>query len=382
MDYRLTPEHELLRQTVREFAQREIQPIAKKVDQEDWWPEELVPKMADLGLLGVVVPAELGGAGLDTVSYALVVEEISRVSGGIGLSVAAHNSLGTQHIAQGGTRKQVETFVPPLASGKKLGAWALTEPQAGSDAASLQTVAVRQGDGWAISGQKQFITNGHVAGTFTVMAKTDPSKGVKGITAFIVDRGTKGLEIGKKEDKLGCRGSPTSQLYLDDCWVPDERVLGGTLGAGFTGAMKTLDGGRISIGAMALGLGEAAYEKSLAYAKQRHAFGGPIAKQQAIQWKIADMRTRLDAARLLIYRAATMKDAGEPFGKEAAAAKLFASEVGMWATTQAIQIHGGNGYIVDYEVERYFRDVKLCEIGEGTSEVQRMVLAKHLGLRE
>ena len=381
MDYRLTPEHELLRQTVREFAQREIQPIAKKVDQEDWWPDALVPKMAELGLLGVTVPEGLGGAGLDTISYAIVVEEICRVSGSIGLSVAAHNSLGTQHIAQGGTKKQVETFVPPLAQGKKIGAWALTEPQAGSDAAGLQTVAVKEGDGWSISGQKQFITNGHISGTFTVMAKTDPDKGVKGITAFIVDKGTKGFTVGKKEDKLGCRGSPTSQLYFDDCYVPNDRVIGGKLGEGFTGAMKTLDGGRISIGAMALGLGEAAYAKSVEYSKQRHAFGGPIAKQQAIQWKIADMRTRLDAARLLIYKAATMKDQGVPFGKEAAAAKLFASEVGMWATTQAIQIHGGNGYIVDYEVERYFRDVKLCEIGEGTSEVQRMVLAKHLGLR-
>lgn len=381
MDYRLTPEHELLRQTVREFAQREIQPIAKKVDKDDWWPDALVPKMADLGLLGVSVPEELGGAGLDTISYAIVVEEISRASGSIGLSVAAHNSLGTQHIAQGGTKKQVETFVPPLAKGKKLGAWALTEPQAGSDAAGLQTMAVKDGDGWSISGQKQFITNGHISSTFTVMAKTDPDKGVKGITAFIVDKGTKGFTVGKKEDKLGCRGSPTSQLYFDDCHVPNDRVIGDKLGEGFTGAMKTLDGGRISIGAMALGLGEAAYTKSVEYSKQRHAFGAPIAKLQATQWKIADMRTRLDAARLLIYKASTMKDQGVPFGKEAAAAKLFASEVGMWATSQAIQIHGGNGYIVDYEVERYFRDVKLCEIGEGTSEVQRMVLAKHLGLR-
>lgn len=381
MDYRLTPEHELLRQTVREFAQREIQPIAKKIDKDDWWPDALVPKMADLGLLGVCVPEELGGAGLDTISYAIVVEEICRVSGSVGLSVAAHNSLGTQHIAQGGTKKQVETFVPPLAQGKKIGAWALTEPQAGSDAAGLQTMAVKDGDGWTISGQKQFITNGHISSTFTVMAKTDPDKGVKGITAFIVDKGTKGFTVGKKEDKLGCRGSPTSQLYFDDCHVSNDRVIGNKLGEGFTGAMKTLDGGRISIGAMALGLGEAAYAKSVEYSKQRHAFGAPIAKLQATQWKIADMRTRLDAARLMIYKAATMKDQGVPFGKEAAAAKLFASEIGMWATTQAIQIHGGNGYIVDYEVERYFRDVKLCEIGEGTSEVQRMVLAKHLGLR-
>jgi butyryl-CoA dehydrogenase len=381
MDYRPTQEHELLRQTVREFAQREIQPLAKKIDHDDWWPDALVPKMAALGLLGVTVPEALGGAGLDTVSYAIVVEEISRVSGSVGLSVAAHNSLGTQHIAQGGTKKQVEKFVPPLARGEKLGAWALTEPQAGSDAAGLETTATKEGDGWTINGQKQFITNGHISGTFTVMAKTDPSKGVKGITAFIVDRGTKGFTIGKKEDKLGCRGSPTSQLYFDDCHVPADRVLGEKLGEGFTGAMKTLDGGRISIGAMALGLGEAAYAKSVEYAKTRQAFGGPIAKQQAIQWKLADMRTRLDAARLLINKAATMKDQGVPFGREAAAAKLVASEVGMWATTQAIQIHGGNGYIVDYEVERYFRDVKLCEIGEGTSEVQRMVIAKHLGLR-
>lgn len=382
MDFRPTPEHELLRRTVREFAEREIRPLAKRIDHDDWWPDELVPKMAELGLLGVTVPEPLGGAGLDTVSYATVVEEISRVSGSVGLSVAAHNSLGTQHIARAGTPRQVQTFVPPLAKGKKLGAWALTEPSSGSDAASLRTEAKREGDGWSLTGQKQFITNGHIAHTFTVMAKTDPAKGVAGITAFIVDRGTKGFTIGKKEDKLGCRGSPTSQLYFDECWVHEDRVLGESLGVGFTGAMQTLDAGRISIGAMALGLGEAAYEKSVEYAKTRHAFGGPIAKHQAIQWKIADMRTRLDAARLLIHQAATLKDEGRPFGKEAAAAKLVASEVGMWATSEAIQIHGGNGYIVDYEVERYFRDVKLCELGEGTSEVQRMVIAKHLGLRE
>ncbi|HLE47105.1 MAG TPA: acyl-CoA dehydrogenase family protein [Candidatus Thermoplasmatota archaeon] len=381
MDFRPSSEHELLRQTVREFCQREIAPIAKKIDEEDEWPDALTPKLAAQGLLGVTVAEEHGGAGLDTVSYTIVVEEISRASGSVGLSVAAHNSLGTQHIYKGGTKKQVEEFVPPLARGEKLGAWALTEPQSGSDAASLESVATRDGDGWKLNGQKQFCTNGHIAQTFTVMAKTDPTKGVRGITAFIIDKGTKGLTVGKKEDKLGCRGSPTSQLYFDDCWVPNERVLGEKLGEGFTGAMKTLDAGRISIGAMALGLGEAAYAKSLEYSKTRHAFGGPIGKLQAVQWKIADMRTRLDAARLLIYKAATLKDQGEPFGQAAAVAKLYASETGMWATSQAIQIHGGNGYITDYEVERYFRDVKLCEIGEGTSEVQRMVIAKNLGLK-
>lgn len=382
MDYRPTSEHELLRKTVREFAQREIAPLARKIDRDDWWPDELVPKMARLGLLGVTVPQELGGAGLDTVSYALVIEEIARVSGSVALSVAAHNSLGTQHLLREGTQEQVRRFVPPLAKGEHLGAWALTEPSSGSDAAGLQTTATRKGKGWTLNGQKQFITNGHIAHTFTVMAKTDPSQGIRGITAFIVDRDTKGFLVGKKEDKMGCRGSPTSQLYFDDCWVPDDRVLGAKLGEGFTGAMKTLDAGRISIGAMALGLGEAAYAKSVEYAKTRNAFGGPIAKLEAVQWKIADMRTRLDAARLLINKAATRKDQGEPFGLDASVAKLFASEVGTWATSQAIQIHGGNGYIVDYEVERYFRDAKLCEIGEGTSEVQRMVIAKHLGLRE
>ncbi|HLE48362.1 MAG TPA: acyl-CoA dehydrogenase family protein, partial [Candidatus Thermoplasmatota archaeon] len=324
---------------------------------------------------------EHGGAGLDTVSYAIVIEEISRASGSIGLSVAAHNSLGTQHIYKAGTQDQVDEFVPPLARGEKLGAWALTEPQSGSDAAGLETLAKREGDGWRIDGQKQFCTNGHIAHTFTVMAKTDPTKGVRGISAFIIDKGAKGLTIGKKEDKLGCRGSPTSQLYFDDCFVPDSRVLGKKLGEGFTGAMKTLDAGRISIGAMALGLGEAAYAKSVEYSRSRQAFGGPISKLQAIQWKIADMRTRLDASRLLIQKAATLKDQGQPFGQEAAVAKLYASEVGMWATSQAIQIHGGNGYITDYEVERYFRDVKLCEIGEGTSEIQRMIIAKNLGLK-
>jgi alkylation response protein AidB-like acyl-CoA dehydrogenase len=342
-----------------------------------------VPRLAELGLMGMTVAEEHGGSGLDTVSYNIAVEEIARVSGSLALSIAAHNGLGISHIYKHGTAEQVEAFIPDLARGKKIGAWALTEPGAGSDAAALETRAVRatrDGGGWVLNGQKQFITNGHVASTFTIMAKTDPTKGAHGITAFIASAGDKGLVLGNKEDKLGMRGSITSQLLLDDLWIPDAQVIGGDAGIdqGFVGTMKTLDAGRIAIGSLALGLAQGAYDASLAYAKERKQFGNPIASNQAIQWKLADMATQIDAARLLIQRAATLKDAGRPFATEASIAKLYASEVGMWVTTQAIQIHGGNGYIRDYKVERMFRDVKLCEIGEGTSQVQRMVIAKHL----
>ncbi len=382
MDFSLTPEQELIRQTMREFAETRVQPIAAKMDEEDWWPTELVPEMASMGLLGMVVPQELGGAGLDTVSYNIAIEEIARVSGSLSLSLAAQNGLGYGHILGQGTPEQVEKYVPPMARGEKIGAWCLTEPSAGSDAAGLQTTAVRDGDGWLINGQKQFITNGHIADTFTIMAKTDPSKGAKGITAFIGEKGDKGLNLGNKEDKLGMRGSITSQLYFEDLYIPDERVIGGEagLGMGFIGTMKTLDAGRIAIGSLALGLAQGAYDASLAYAMERKQFGKPIGANQAIQWKLADMATQIDAARLLLQRAAVLKDQGKPFSQEAAMGKLYASEVGMWVTTQAIQIHGGNGYTKDYPVERMFRDVKLCEIGEGSSEVQRMVIARNIGM--
>jgi len=357
-----------------------VLPLARRIDREDWWPDVLVPELARLGLLGVTVPAEMEGAGLDTVSWALVMEELSKASGGLALSVAAHNSLGTGHIVLHGSDAQKRKYVPDLASGRKLAAWALTEPGSGSDSAALQTVARRDGEGWSLNGSKQFITNGHIASTFVVLANTDPAKGTKGITAFILDRGAKGFTVGKKEDKMGCRGSPTSQLFFEDVHVPDADRIG-PVGDGFRQAMVVLDGGRIGIGAMALGLGQAALDRSLDYAKNRKQFGGPIANHQAIQWKLADMGTRLEAARLLIHKAATRRDQGLPFGQEASVAKLFASEAAAFATREAIQIHGGNGFIADYEVERSYRDAKLCEIGEGTSEVQRMVIARHIGVR-
>jgi len=327
----------------------------------------------------MTVAAEDGGAGVDCVSYNIAIEEIARVSGSLSLSLAAHNGLGISHIYTQGSPELRAKYIPDLASGRKIGAWALTEPEAGSDAAGLQSTAVRDGDGWLLNGQKQFITNGHIADVFTIMAKTDPKMGAHGITAFAAEKGQKGLNLGKKEDKLGMRGSITSQLYLEDLYIPDDHVVG-AIGAGFIGTMKTLDAGRIAIGSLALGLAQGAYDASIAYAKERQQFGKPIASNQAIQWKLADMATQIDAARLLLQRAAVLKDAGQPFTQAASMAKLYASEVGMWVTTQAIQIHGGNGYTTDYPVERMFRDVKLCEIGEGSSEVQRMIIAKGLGL--
>ncbi|MFO1536162.1 MAG: acyl-CoA dehydrogenase family protein [Thermoplasmatota archaeon] len=380
MDFTPTPEQELIRSTMREFAETEVKPIAARMDLEDWWPDTLVPRMAALGLMGMTVKAEHGGSGLDTVSYNIAIEEIARVSGSLALSLAAHNGLGISHIYGHGDAAQRERYVRPMAQGETVGAWCLTEPGAGSDAAGLQTQAVRDGDGWTLNGQKQFITNGHVAGVFTIMAKTDPAAGPRGITAFVAERGAKGLRLGKKEDKLGMRGSITSQLYFEDLWVPDDAVVG-RVGEGFIGTMRTLDAGRIAIGSLALGLAQGAFDASLAYAQERKQFGRPIASNQAIQWKLADMATQIDAARLLLARAASLKDQGKPFTKEASMAKLYASEVGMWVTTQAIQVHGGNGYTPDYPVERMFRDVKLCEIGEGSSEVQRMVIAKSIGLR-
>ena len=381
MDFTPTAEHELIRQTMRDFAQQKVAPIAAKMDEDDWWPTELVPEMGAMGLMGMVVPQELGGAGVDTVSYNIAIEEIAAVSGSLALSLAAQNGLGYGHILGQGTPEQVQKYIPKLASGEHIGAWCLTEPTAGSDAAGLQTTATRDGDGWVINGQKQFITNGHIADVFTIMAKTDPSAGAKGITAFIGEKGMKGLNLGNKEDKLGMRGSITSQLYFEDLYIPDENVIGGEagLGMGFIGTMQTLDAGRIAIGSLALGLAQGAYDASLAYSKERKQFGKPIGSNQAIQWKLADMATEIDAARLLLQRAAVLKDQGKPFTREAAMGKLFASEVGMRATTQAIQIHGGNGYTKDYPVERMFRDVKLCEIGEGSSEVQRMVISRAIG---
>lgn len=379
MDFALTPGQEMIRQQVREFAEREIRPVAAEVDRTGEFPRATVAKMASLGLLGVTIPTKYEGAGLDTVSYALAVEEVARVCGSHALIMAAHNSLCTGNLYLAGTEEQKAKYVPDLASGRKIGAWALTEPGSGSDAAAMQTTAVRTPNGWTLQGTKNLCTNAPVAGTFVIMAVTDRSKGSRGISAFVVERGNPGLAIGKVEDKMGVRGSATSQVLLTDCEVPPDALLGAE-DEGFGNALRTLDGGRISIGAMAVGLAQGAFEESVRYAKERVQFGKPIAEHQAVQFMLADMAARIDAARALVHRAAWLKDEGRPFKKEAAMAKLYASEMSSRVTNKAVQIFGGYGYVTEYNVERYLRDAKLTEIGEGTSEVQRIVIARSLGL--
>ncbi len=382
MGFSLNEEQRAIRKMVREFAESEVAPRAEEVDEEGIWNTDILDQAAELGLAGMTIPAKYGGSGLDTISYNIAIQELSKASGSVGITFAAHCGLGTGHINIMGTEEQKQEYLPKLASGEHWGCWALTEPAHGSDAAGIETRAERDGDGWRLNGAKVFATNGHFADVFTVMAKTDPDAGAKGITAFIVPRGTDGLEVGKNEEKLGLHGSATSQLYLEDCWVPDEQVVGGEsgLGKGFVGAMRTLDAGRIAIGSMALGLAEGAYETALDYAKEREQFGQPIGSFQAVQFKLADMATQIDAARLLLHRAAWRKDQGVDFTKQASMGKLFASEIGMDVCTEAIQVLGGNGYTTDYPVERMYRDVKLCEIGEGSSEIQRSVIAKMIGL--
>lgn len=384
MDFRPTEEHVQVRRMVREFAERTIAPQVKDINERGVFETNVMREAAKLGILGMTVPAEYDGAGVDFVSYCIAVEEIARVDASTALSVAAHCGLGTTHIFIMGTEEQKRRYVPLLARGERIGTWCLTEPGSGSDAAALVTRAERTGKDWVLNGEKTFATNGHYADTFTVMAKTDPGKGAKGITAFVVEKGTPGLKLGKLEEKLGMHGSPTSQLFLEDCRVPDVNVIGGKegIGQGFIGALRTLDSGRIAIGALAVGIAQGALDASVKYAKERRAFGQPIGSFQAIQWKLADMAVQLEAARLLVYRAAWLKQQGLEFKTEASMAKLFASEVAMRATNEAIQVHGGNGYTTDYPVERYFRDAKLCEIGEGTSEIQRMIIARQLGLPE
>ena len=382
MEFELTDEQRQIQRTVREFAEAVVAPQIDEIEEKGVWNTDVLKRAADLGLAGMTIPAEFGGIGLDAVAYNLAIAELSRVNGSVGITFAAHCGLGTGHILIMGTPEQKRKYLPRLATGEAWGAWGLTEPTSGSDAASLRSTAVRDGDGWKLNGQKVFCTNGHFAGTFTLMAKTDPAAGAKGITAFVVEKGAKGLVMGKLEHKLGLHGSATSQLFLDDCWVSDDAVLGGPsgIGQGFTGAMRTLDAGRIAIGSMALGLGQGALDAAVSYAKEREQFGKAIGSFQAIQFKLADMATELDAAQLLLWRAAWLKDQGRAFSTEASMAKLYASEAAMRACTQAIQVLGGNGYTTDYPVERFFRDVKLCEIGEGSSEVQRTLIARALGL--
>ncbi len=380
MDFKLTQEQEMLRKMLRDFGEKEVRPIAAEIDKTSEFPWDVIKKMGELGLMGMTIEEKYGGPGLDTVSYAIGVEEMSRACGTVGFTMAAHNSLCTGHIALAGNEEQKMKYLPDLASGRKMGAWGLTEPGAGSDASGLATTAVQEGDEWILNGNKIFITTGHVAGTFVLLASTDKEKKTRGITAFIAEKDTPGLSLGKKEDKMGLRASPSSEIIMEDCRIPNENMLG-ELNMWFYDTMKVLDGGRISIATMAVGIAQSALDESISYSKERVQFGQPISNFQAIQWMLADMATEIEAARLLTYRAANLKDRKIKCIKESAMAKLYASEAGMRATTKAIQIFGGYGYTMDYPVERMFRDVKLCEIGEGTSEIQRLVIARQL-LRE
>ncbi|MCK5772931.1 MAG: acyl-CoA dehydrogenase [Thermoplasmata archaeon] len=379
MDFTYTEEQKMLKNMVREFAQKEIKPLAHKVDDEEYFPWENIRKMGALGLMGMTVPAEYGGSRIDTMSYVIALEEIGKVCASTGLTVEAHNTLGVGHIYERGNEEQRRKYLPDLLNGKGLAAWALTEPNAGSDAASMQTTAVQEGDEWVLNGSKQFITSGSIAEVITVMAKTDKDKGAKGISAFIVEKGTPGLKYGGEEIKMGMRGTVTSQLVLEDCRVPVENMIG-ERGMGFIGAMDILDRGRTAIAALAVGLAQGALDECIEYSRQREQFGRPISKYQGIQWMIVDMATEIHAARLMVYNAANLEDQGKPFSMEASMAKLYASEMAVRAAVNAVQVHGGYGLTKEYAVERFFRDVKLYTIGEGTSEVQRMVIAKRLGL--
>jgi len=376
MDFELREEHRLLQKSIRDFALKELKPGVAQRDKEETFPPSLLEKMGKMGLFGVVFPQEYGGAGLDFMSYAIAVEEISKIDASAAITILAH-TLCANHIFTFGTGEQKNKYLVPLAKGKMIGAWALSEPGAGSDAASMRTTAASDEKGWVLRGEKTFTTNGSWAETMVVMAYTDKSKGAKGISAFIVEGNTPNLTRAKRLEKLGFHASDTSGLILDDARISKDHLLG-EMNAGFIQAMNVLDGGRIGLASMALGIGMACFEDSVKYAKERQQFGQTLANFQAIQWMLSDMATELDAARLLIYKACQLKDEGKRCTKEASIAKLFASEATMRAAIKAVQIHGGYGYTRDYPVERYFRDAKLCEIGEGTSEVQRMVIAKEV----
>ena len=375
--FRLTEEQEQLRKEIRDFCAREIQPHVMEWDEASEFPLKTIKKLGEMGLLGIIFPAEYGGSEMGYVDYVLAVEELSAVDGSIGITVAAHNSLGSNHIFIAGNEAQRRKYIPKLATGEWLAAWGLTEPGSGSDASSARTTAVKKGDRYILNGTKTFITNGHYADAIVVIAVTDKSKGTHGLSAFVVDKGTKGFCPGKKENKLGLRASNTSELIFEDCEIPAENLLG-VEGEGFVDAMRILDGGRISIAALALGIGRGALDCALKYVKERRQFGKAIAEFQGIQWKLADMATELDAARLLTQRAAVLKDSGLKITRESAMAKLFASEVAVKICDESVQLHGGYGFIKDYPAEKYYRDVKLCTIGEGTSEIQRMVIAREI----
>ena len=375
MNSLLSEKHVIVRRAVRAFCDREIRPIAKDLDIEARFPWEVVEKMGKLGYFGIQVPEELGGAGMDTISYAVVIEEISRACAGLGLCVTVHNSVAVYPIVVFGSEEQKERWVPPLAKGEKIGAFCLTEPNVGSDASGVESTAIRDGDHYIVNASKVLVTNGGVADTCLIFVKTDNSGGRKGLSVIIVERGTPGFEVGDLEDLLGNRANPVSSIRLYDCRVPVENLLGGE-GQGMKIGLAALEAGRIGIGAQALGIAQAAMEEGIRYSKQRRQFGVPISQHQAIQMMIADMATQVDAARLLIYRAAALRDSGRPFSRESAMAKLFASETASKVADMAVQIHGGYGYSKSYPVERFYRDARITRIYEGTSEIHRIVIAR------
>ncbi|WP_221567332.1 acyl-CoA dehydrogenase [Alkalihalobacillus sp. TS-13] len=377
MNLRFTEEQEMMRKMVRDFAEAEIRPILEEMDEKDEFPRAVIDKMGELGLMGIPIPEEYGGAGMDFTSYIIAINELSRVSATVGVILSVHTSVGTNPIYYFGTEEQKKKYVPKLAGGQYLGAFGLTEPSAGSDAGGLKTRAVRDGDHYILNGSKVFITNTGEADVYIVFASTDPGEGSRGIAAFIVEKDTPGFEVGKKEKKMGLNGSNTSQLIFEDCRIPVENRLGEE-GMGFKIAMANLDIGRIGIAAQALGIAEAALEYSTVYAKERQQFGKPIGLQQGVGFKLADMATHVEGAKLMTYKAANLKSLGKPCGKDASMAKLFASTIATKAAIEAVQVHGGYGYTKEYPVERLFRDAKVCEIYEGTSEIQRLVISKHL----
>ncbi len=377
MDFEYTPEQIQLRREVREFAMAEIAPHVMEWDEAQTFPLDVIRKLGKLGYMGAIFPEEYGGAGLGYVEYSIIIEELSRVDGSVGIIVAAHTSLCSNHIYKAGNEEQKKKYLPKLASGEWIGCWSLTEPEAGSDAAGTRTTAVRSGDDWVINGSKSFTTNAHYADVCVGMAVTNRAAAQHGISAFILEKGMKGFRPGKKENKLGLRASATGDVVFTDCRVPASQ-LAGKQDEGFVDALRILDGGRISIAALSIGMAQGAYDAALKYSKLRKQFGRPISEFQAIQHKLVDMATRLDASRLLTYRAATRLDQRKRVTRESAMAKLFASESAVWIANEAVQIHGGYGFIKDYPVEKFYRDVKLCTIGEGTSEIQRLVIARQL----
>ena len=377
MNFELNEEQQQIRYSVREFAESEIRPHVMEWDESQHFPDELRPKLAELGLMGVLFPEQYGGAGMGYVEYATIIEELGRVDGSVGLSVAAHNSLCSNHIYSFGSEEQKQKYLVPLAQGESFGAWGLTESQAGSDASGTRTTAIRSNGGWKVNGSKNFITHAIACNTLVAVAVTDKTKGSHGISAFIFDKSMEGFRSDKKENKVGMRASETSSVVFEDCYVPDENRLGSE-GEGFLQAMQVLDGGRISIAALSVGIAQGAYEAAVKYAKERQQFGKPIAEFEGIQFKLADMATQIEAARLLTLQAAALKDAGKKTTQQSAMAKLFASEVAVRVAEESVQVHGGYGYTKDYPAEKYWRDSKLCTIGEGTSEIQRLVIAKQL----